>query len=110
MKIAELYTYTWGSFDVEVELRITGDHEVEVSDIFGVKDASGEWVDTSLGKAAVMQKAINETLETEGDAGEWDEVIGETRLDAQEDEPEPTWGHGYWVPRANSMPGAHRVH
>lgn len=104
MKIAHRYTYAYEDFEVEVELRISGDHQVEVQDIFGVKDASGEWVDVSDETILRMMKAaVNVQLETEGDDGEWDDVIDETRIDAQEEEPEPTWGHGPWCPASHSV-------
>ena len=104
MKIQQRYEYTYEAYTVEVEVKITGDHEVELEDIYGIKDASGAYVEPAKSEIVEMETAIEAHLEAESDACEWDDVIIETRADAEEDEPEPTWGYAAWAPRVFAMP------
>lgn len=102
MKIAQIFTYTYGDLEVEIEVRIISDLLlVVVDEIFGVKDASGEYIDQSDAELLVIKDAVNECLEDESDRGEWDEIIVDTRTDAaveELEEVEPIWGHGPSVP------------
>jgi hypothetical protein len=96
MRLPDRYTYECDGVDVEVEVRITGEHEVEIADVVGFRDSSGNYIDVPEDDAAKMVTAANEAVMAECAAGEWDLIISEASDGGGK--PERPWGHHPWVP------------